>query len=317
MAYCLYMPNEVFAPVRTKRSLCGYLAVTLRGFCMGAADIVPGVSGGTMAFIMGIYEELIDSIRMFGRKEFIIEIAHFRFRQALKLLNLSFLIALGIGILTAVLTLSSGLEYLLAFHPVPVWSFFFGLVLASMHVVYLRVPLWTPLLWALFAIGTAGSYVFVGLIPVQTPDHPLFLIFSGAVAICAMILPGISGSFLLVLLGKYEFILQAVSDRDLVTVGYVAFGAVVGILAFSHVLSWLLHRYHDRTMAVLVGMMLGSLRKIWPWKEYDGMTEIGNAWPQPFVGGAIDTSFLVSVLLMALGFIVVFVLERYAKKMSA
>lgn len=221
-----------------------------KGFCMGAADIVPGVSGGTMAFILGIYEELIDSIADFGTRNF--------FRR------LPFLVPVGAGILLAIALLSIPLEYVLASYPAYVWSFFFGLVLASVFVVSKRIRTWSIPLILTLVLGVIIAYRIVGLVPVATPETPLFLIFSGAIAICAMILPGVSGAFLLVLLGKYEFILSAVNERDFMTIFYVGIGALIGIVLFARVLKWLFDHYHDLTVTLLIGLMIGSLRKIWP-----------------------------------------------------
>lgn len=277
---------------------------------MGAADIVPGVSGGTMAFILGIYEELIDSIRTLGTKEFFTVVLHGRLREAVAMVNWRFLLALLSGIATAILSLARTLEYLLIHEPILIWSFFFGLVLASVVVVSQRIKRWTRPLLLSAIIGGVGAYFFVGLVPVETPNAPWFLMLSGAVAICAMILPGISGSFVLVLLGKYEYILRAVNERDIATVGYVAFGIVVGIIAFTQFLSWLLHHYHDLTVAFLIGLMLGSLRKVWPWKLEDS-----NVLPRLLdAGGNIDQQLLTGLCLIIFGFVVVVALERIAQK---
>jgi len=242
-----------------------YAVLVLKGFCMGAADVVPGVSGGTMAFILGIYEELIASIRSLDLQAlgllFTGRIGEFgsRFRWP-------FLLAVGGGILLAIFTLARLLSWLLVHHPVLIWSFFLGLILASVVSVSRRVGRWTPPLWGALAVGIAGSYILVGVVPVSTPTAPWFLFLSGGVAICAMILPGISGSFVLVLLGKYLYVLEAVNQRDLLTLAVVGAGAVAGLTAFSRLLGWLLQRHHDLMVALLTGLMLGSLRKVWPWK---------------------------------------------------
>ncbi len=243
-----------------------YLGLVLRGIFMGAADIVPGVSGGTMAFILGIYEELIDSIRMVGQPEFIKAALGLRLREALDMLNWKFLLAVATGIFIAVFTLAHALEWLLVNQPVFVWSFFFGLVLASVFVVSRRIDRWTPSLVVAMVLAAAAAFLLVGLVPGQTPDTWWFLFLSGAVAICAMILPGISGAFILVLLGKYEYVLRAVTQRDIITLGLVAAGAAIGLVTFAQILSWLFKNYHTFTVASLTGLMLGSLRKVWPWK---------------------------------------------------
>lgn len=280
-----------------------HIGLALRGFCMGAADIVPGVSGGTMAFILGIYEELIDAIRLFGRKEFWGEIVRGNMHRALLLPKWGFLCSVGAGILCAGVTLAAPLEHLLETQPTLVWAFFFGLVAASVLIVAARIRTWRPRYIVALIFGCLVAYVIVGLVPLSTPDDPWFLVLCGAIAICAMILPGISGSFLLVLLGKYEFVLNAVNEREFLSIGYIGIGAVAGIIAFSQVLGWLFRSYHDLTVALLVGMMIGSLRKIWPWKE-------GAANILPSLEG--DTVQLMGY--MAIGAIVVFAIEILAHR---
>lgn len=244
-----------------------YVGIGLRGVCMGSADIVPGVSGGTMAFILGIYEELIDSIRTLGRPEFLRAVGTLKWRTALSLLNWKFLGALGAGIGLAVATLANVLESLLTNHPVLVWSFFFGLIVASVWTVSKRIEQWSIDRIASVAIGTIAGFLFVGLVPVQTPETWWFLMISGALASCALILPGISGAFLLVLLGKYQFVLAAVKGLQIVPIFFVGLGASVGVVSFAQILGWLFRRFHDLVIALLTGLMIGSLRKVWPWKE--------------------------------------------------
>lgn len=264
--------EETAVLLKKRRSLTEYLGLVARGICMGAADIVPGVSGGTMAFILGIYEELIDSIRTIGRPNFLQAALRFRLKEVLQILNWEFLLAIASGIFIAIVTLSHALETLLENQPVYLWSFFFGLVLASVLVVSKRIKQWQPPLFAVLLVGAVAAYLLVGLVPVHTPNVWWFLILSGAVASCALILPGISGAFLLVLLGKYQYVLGSVNDLrggDLnaaVPLILVGIGAAIGLITFSQVLSWLFHRYHDLTVALLIGLMVGSLRKIWPWK---------------------------------------------------
>ena len=245
----------------------GYIGLAARGFAMGCADVVPGVSGGTMAFILGIYEELVMSIRAGARGPFWRALVKLDIRSALAAVNAPFLAAVLAGIAIAIVTLAPGLEWLFEHRPVLLWSFFFGLVLASIVTVRKRIERWTAPLFAALAAGAGGAFYLVGAVPVQTPEAAWFLFLSGMLAICAMILPGISGSFILVLLGKYQFVLAAVNQRDLVSLGIVALGAVVGVVSFAQVLAWLFKRYHDLTVALLIGLMAGSLRKVWPWKE--------------------------------------------------
>ncbi len=270
---------------------------------MGAADIVPGVSGGTMAFILGIYEELIAAIALFGKKAFWSDIAHGKIQHALMRPKWGFLLSVGAGILCAAAVLASPLEHLLETDPTAVWSFFFGLVFASIFVVAMRVKKWIPRRCVALIIGVVIAYLLVGLVPVQTPEAGWFLVLCGAITICAMILPGVSGAFLLVLLGKYEFVLTSVTNRDLGPITLIGIGAVIGLILFSQILGWLFARYHDLTVALLTGLMIGSLRKIWPWKEGPN-----NILPQ-LQGGTL------SVLgLMALGCMLVIVIEVIAHR---
>jgi putative membrane protein len=300
-----------------------YAGLVARGFLMGSADVVPGVSGGTMAFILGIYEELISSIRAIGRPEFWRAAMRLRFGQALQTINWPFLLAVGSGIALAVITLARGLEWLLIHQPVLLWSFFFGLVLGSVLTVSRRVRRWRLPLWAALAAGTIGAYVLVGLVPLHTPNTWWFLFLSGAIAICAMILPGISGAFVLVLLGKYAPVLNAVNQRDFVTLALVGAGAAVGIVSFAQLLGWLFRRYHDLTVALLIGLMLGSLRKVWPWKVTlesvaDSSGELlpvvqQNELPPLLIQGAVNPEVLIAGGLAVAGFAVVVILERWAK----
>lgn len=276
-----------------------YLKLAIKGYCMGAADVVPGVSGGTMAFILGIYEELVKSIRSFDLA-FIKLLVSGDIRQAVSHVNLRFLVALFSGILLAIVTLSKLISWLLHTHPVFIWAFFFGLVLASVFIVFKRIETWTvPRALAVF-FGAVGAYIIVGLVPMQTSNAAWFVFLSGAVAICAMILPGISGSFILVLLGKYQYILDAVNNRDIFTLAVFVLGTGVGILAFSRILNWLLDRYRDLTIAVLCGFMIGSLRKVWPWKALQT-----NVLPEQ-----LDGAVILAIGLMLSAFVLVLVLEK-------
>jgi putative membrane protein len=292
-----------FSTIMYSFYMCRIFKLVLTGFCMGAADIVPGVSGGTMALVLDIYEELVDSIRRCASGELWRPLLHGDIRKTIERSNWKFLVAVGAGILLAIALLSHLLESLLERYPIFVWSFFFGLVLASSFVVSKRIAQWNLALSITLVLGGVFAYGIVGLVPIETPTAPWFLLLSGAIAICAMILPGISGSFLLVILGKYEFILHAVNTRDFASLSYVALGAGGGILAFSHVLSSLLHRYHDLTIAFLTGLMLGSLRKVWPWKLQDI-----NVLPD------LNTAFVFSVGLMFLGCVTVVLLEKTANR---
>lgn len=327
---------------KKKRTLKGYAGITLRGICMGSADIVPGVSGGTMAFILGIYEELINSIKTLGDKEFLLAVGTFKIKKVLQIFNWEFLLALALGIALAVATLVRVLHDLLGDEnrAVYVWSFFFGLVLASTFVVSKRVKQWTIGKIAILIFGATFGYLLVGVLPLQTPDTWWFWMITGAIASCALILPGISGAFLLVLLGKYEDVLAAASsvlDGDFSQISiliFLALGAAIGLIAFSKFLSWLFKQYHDFTIAFLIGLMLGSLRKIWPWKvETDWLTnaagnfvldsdgiripiEIKNVAPDLSTPEGV-TQFALAVVLALIGATAVILLDRYAGKKEA
>jgi putative membrane protein len=301
---------------KTKRSLSDYVILASKGFCMGAADVVPGVSGGTMAFILGIYEELIHAIKSFDLRSMRLLLT-FKIRAFFESISWRFLLALGLGILMAIFTLARLLAWLLHNTPVLIWSFFLGLILASVMTVSRRVQSWQPLTWVMLIAGLIGIYLLVGLVPGTTPNDLWFLFVSGAVAICAMILPGISGSFILVLMGKYQYILEAVNQRDFLVLFIVAAGACVGIAAFSRLLAWLLRRYHDLMVAFLTGLMLGSLRKIWPWKETleSIMDSHGNIVPivqDNILPGQLNGEVFAAFALMAAGFLVVLILDRLA-----
>ena len=307
------MPNN-----KRHRSFFDHIILGLKGFCMGASDVVPGVSGGTMAFILGIYEELIDAIKSVDLTSFRL-LATFNIRGFFERIPWQFLMAVGVGILTAIFSLAKVLSWLLQNKPVLIWSFFFGLIIASIVTVSRRVGNWTPSRWTAFLGGALGAYVIVGLVPVATPEEPWFLFLSGAIAICAMILPGISGSFILVLLGKYQFVLEAVNNRDFWVLSLVAAGACVGLALFSRLLGWLFKTYHDVTVAILAGLMLGSLRKVWPWKEtLQSLTDRHgkiipvvqeNVLPSQWTG-----EVAMALTLAMIGFLAVFLLDRMASQ---
>ncbi len=247
--------------------------IALKGVLMGAADVVPGVSGGTIAFVTGIYDRLLAAISTF-------DLAWFRsfftgrFKEAFGRIPWGFLLPLVAGIAFSIFSLARGVSWLLEHQPRELWSFFFGLVLASTYVVAAGIRSRGPGFWAWLAAGTVGAYLLVGLIPVATPTTFWFTFLSGAVAATAMILPGISGSFILVLLSQYHRMLEAVKGLDLYVLIFFVSGAFVGLISFSRILKWLLGRFHLQTLAVLCGFMLGSLRKVWPYQEVLESTQI-------------------------------------------
>jgi putative membrane protein len=291
------------------------LRLFFTGFTMGSADIVPGVSGGTIAFIFGIYEELLYSIKLVSGQVPRL-LLQGKIKEAIGVVPFPFLLPLGAGLAAAIITLTSVISYLLQTYPVFIWSFFFGLVLASVVIVSRRIVTWDLHDMVAATVAAAAAYLIVGAVPVETPATlPAFFI-SGAIAICAMILPGISGSFLLIIMGKYEQIVNAVTQRDFIILGTVILGAVLGLALFSRLLSWLFRRHHDVVVAVLTGFMVGSLRKIWPWKEtlttrinskgIEVPLQEANILPTAF-----DQSVMIALLLCALGIVLILLLERF------
>jgi putative membrane protein len=247
------------------RSLKENLVLFAKGLGMGAADIVPGVSGGTIAFITGIYGELLATIRSFDTDGIRLLIS-FRLPQFWKHINANFLLVLVSGILFAIVALSRIVLFLLENYAELLWSFFFGLIVASAWVVGKKIDRWSPGVIISGLLGVAVAYFITVATPTQTPETYWFVFLSGAIAICAMILPGVSGSFLLVLLAKYEYILGAVRDLKVGVIAAFGLGCVTGILIFSRLLHYMLEKHYNLTIALLSGFMVGSLNKVWPWK---------------------------------------------------
>lgn len=243
-----------------------YILLTLKGIAMGAADVVPGVSGGTIAFITGIYDELLKSIKSINIDAFKLFFTG-KFKQVMQHINGYFLISVLAGIAISVLSLAKLMVWLLTYHPIEIWSFFFGLIIASSILVASSVKEWNWKTILSSLIGAAIAYYITIASPTSTPDAYWFIFLSGAIAICAMILPGISGSFILLLLGKYTFIMDSIGNLKIDIIAVFIAGAGIGIIAFSHFLSWLLSKYKNITIAMLTGFMIGSLNKVWPWKE--------------------------------------------------
>ncbi len=311
---------------RQKRGIKDYVGLGAKGVAMGACDVVPGVSGGTMAFILGIYEELISSIRAIARKEFLGSLFRFQLKEAARAINLPFLLAVLSGIVIAVVSLAKLMEWLLQNQPVYLWSFFFGLIIASVIVVSKRIPKWNLRFVILLIITAIGAYILVGLVPAQTPDDYWFIFLSGGLAICAMILPGISGSFILLLLRKYEFIVGRIAKlsngtfetKDGIVLAIFALGCGVGLVTFAQLLGWLFKRYHDLTVAMLTGLMVGGLRKVWPWKEtvesvIDRHGELIPIVQENFFPG-FGGEFVIALGLALVGFVMVILIERIGMK---
>ncbi|MHA6246543.1 polyprenyl-phosphate transporter [Pontibacter sp. CAU 1760] len=304
-----------------RRSLKEYLLLFSKGAGMGAADVVPGVSGGTIAFITGIYEELLGSIRSVNGEALKL-LLRFRLADFWNHINGSFLVVLLSGILFSVVSLSRVILFWLENYPELLWSFFFGLIVASAVVVGKKITRWRPGVILVGLLGAAIAYYVTIATPTQTPEAYWFIFLSGAIAICAMILPGISGSFLLVLLAKYEFILNAVKELQVSVVAVFGAGCVVGILSFSHLLNWALKNYHNATVALLTGFMVGSLNKVWPWKQTletytDRHGEVKplvqqNISPAAFEALTGQPSFLIYGVMLALfGFAFVYLIDHF------
>lgn len=252
--------------MHSKRTGSDYLSLAGKGMMMGAADAVPGVSGGTIAFITGIYQELIHSIKLCGP-----EALSILFKQGIKAawthINGNFLIALFAGIAVSAMTLSRLVVYLLDSHPELLWSFFFGLILAAIWSLVRHITTWSMGLFLSFAIGTGIAYSVTIITPTAIEPTLLYFFLSGMLAICAMILPGISGAFILLLLGMYGPVMLAIKEFQFGILAIFASGCVIGLLSFSRVLDWMFTEYKNLTLALLGGFMLGSLNKVWPWKQ--------------------------------------------------
>ncbi len=305
------------------RSIKEYLVLVLKGMGMGAADVVPGVSGGTIAFITGIYSELINSIKSIDVKAFKLLLSG-KFSEFWKKINGTFLVAVFAGIFISILSLAKLLKFLLENYPILVWSFFFGLIVASAIFVGKNIKKWKPGIIIAAIIGIIIAYFITVISPAEANTSYWFIFVSGAIAICAMILPGISGSFILVLLGMYKFILQAVSDFNISVVLTFMAGAAIGIIAFSNVLSWFLKKYYDYTIAVLAGFMIGSLNKVWPWKKVietftDRHGEIKPLIEENILPGTFeqvtgnDSMLLWSILLAVAGILLILLFERFSE----
>ena len=312
------------------RNFKQYIIIILKGIAMGAADVVPGVSGGTIAFISGIYEELIETIHKldFGffkvwKKE--------GFIKAWKRYNLGFLFVLMAGIFTSILSLAKMITWLLANHPILVWSFFFGLVIASIVYIAKQISRWNLLSVLAILIAAGLSYYITIIEPIGTPDSTWFLFFAGFIAIIAMILPGISGSFILLLLGAYEAVIGTITqfiegvttmDWTLFSEAFIklivfALGAILGLKTFSRVLNWMFKHHKNTILAVLTGFMIGALNKIWPWKEVLKYRTNHSGEEVPFLEKSIlptqftdDPQLLFAIVFVVLGFLTIFVLER-------
>ena len=313
-----------------------YLIITLKGLAMGAADVVPGVSGGTIAFISGIYQELIDSINN-------VDISVLKtlkkdgLKAAWQQVNGGFLLALLTGIFISVLTFSKIITQLLASHPILVWSFFFGLIIASIALIWKETSNWKIVDILALIIGIALSYYITIARPVSSPDSYWYLFLSGFIAIIAMILPGISGAFILLLMGSYETVIGTINQfRDglvnfntevlgqaILKLGVFAIGAIIGLKSFSKVLHWMFEKHKNTTLALLIGFMAGSLNKVWPWKQVLETRINSHGEVVPYIDKSIlpqnfdgQPQILTAIILAIIGFIVIFGMEKLAAKLG-
>lgn len=314
------------------RSFLQYVVITAKGLAMGAADVVPGVSGGTIAFIAGIYEELIETIHK-------IDLGFFKiwkkegFKTAWVAYNLSFLVALFSGVFISILSLAKTITWLLTEHPILVWSFFFGLVIASILYIGNQIKFWNLKIIIALIVAAGLAYAITLAKPVGDIDSTWFLFLAGFIAIIAMILPGISGSFILLLLGAYTAIIGTLSQLgDGLTkldggIFFSAFGkllvfaagAIVGLKSFSRILNYMFKNFKNLTLAVLTGFMIGALNKIWPWKEVLENRTNHSGEQVPFLENSIlptnfdgDPKVLLAVVCMVIGFLTIFIMERFA-----
>ncbi len=320
------------------RGLGKNIMVAIKGACMGAADVIPGVSGGTIAFIMGIYDEFVGSLASINM-EAVKLLFSGKFKEFWKHINGSFLLSLAIGIGCSIILLAGLMQYLLANQPIRTWAFFFGLIVASSLFIIRGIQGWSVREILFMILGIILGVVICTLTPTQPPDGLWFIFLSGALAICAMVLPGISGSFILLILGKYEFIMGSISDllsgvnfgANLLTLSIFGIGVIVGILAFSKFLHWLLARWKKETMIVLAGFIIGSLVKVWPWSnmnaivksQFPVVTQMEEAGVTDLSGVIAEYSGLVNyeigsaIAFALLGFALVTGIEIVGKKLRS
>jgi putative membrane protein len=305
----------------------GYILLYLKGMAMGGADVVPGVSGGTIAFITGIYERLLHAIKQFNLEALSL-LRNVKLRRLWTHIDGAFLLTLFAGIATSVLSLANLITFLLEEYPIQVWAFFFGLIVISALIILGEVKKWNYGVIIAIIVGIGIAYLITAISPAETPDAPWFMFIAGAVAICAMILPGISGSFILLLFGKYEYVITAIKEFRIADLIFLGLGCVVGLLSFARLVSWLFNKYHNLTVGLLSGFMIGSLNKVWPWKNtidtyIDRHGEIQplyqvNVLPMEYFDlTGKDSYFLEAIAFAAIGFLLVLGIDRLAAYLSA
>lgn len=297
--------------------------IYLKGVAMGAADVVPGVSGGTIAFITGIYGQLLDALA--NMPQAAVLLLKGRVKQAWAVAHINFLLILFAGVLTSIVSLARLITWLLEHHSIAVWSFFFGLVLISCYFVGREIERWNWARYVFFVLGTLAAWYITIASPISWGHDSVSIFFAGAIAICAMILPGISGSFLLLLMGLYTFILDAVKNFDLSVILVFALGCVFGLLVFARILKTALQHYRDVTLALLTGFMLGSLNKVWPWKQTLTWFTAPNSAPKPLLQENIlpwnyaqisgqDTHLFLAVVMAVSAVFLVVAIEWFAQR---
>jgi putative membrane protein len=308
------------------RSLKDYILLYIKGIAMGSAGVIPGVSGGTVAFLTGIYDELLRSITAIDTEALKL-LTRLEFAAFWKKVNGNFLLVLVVGIVTGLLSLAKLTMYLLRHHPISIRSFFFGLILISAPFMFREIKKWSPLAVLSFIIGVAIAYSITVLSPIQSPDSIGFVFFAGALAICAMVLPGVSGVFILLLIGKYQFIVTSLMNFDILVILAFIMGCLAGILSFSRFLLWILDNYHSATVALLTGFMVGSLNKVWPWREVLEYVTSSKGEQVPVFDKSVlpwhfmattnkDPQVFQAILMMALGVFIVVLLEKIATRLK-
>ncbi|MDY0200192.1 MAG: DUF368 domain-containing protein [Tenuifilaceae bacterium] len=310
-----------------KKFLLTHLSYSLKGLGMGAANVIPGVSGGTVALITGIFERIINAIKSFDTHALKL-LFKGRFKELFKYVDLYFILSLGFGMLIGIVSLARILKFLFDSYPVYIWAFFFGLILASVYYVGKTISKWSLSVAVTFIIGAAIAVMVSFLTPATQNDSFVYLLICGAVAVSSMILPGLSGSFVLVLMGNYELVMiDAVNHADFAVLLPVVIGGVAGILVLSHGLSWVYKKYENQTVALLTGFILGSLSILWPWKNeiyrVDSMGEFvlkeGAKIVQGydlFVPNALTLEVGFAIFLGITGYLLIALMERIAKAKS-
>jgi|TARA_Y100000310_G_scaffold333761_1_gene411967 putative membrane protein len=300
------------------------LYLFLKGMAMGAAEVVPGVSGGTIAFITGIYERLLNAIRSLTPGGLLV-LKNRGVAACWRHIDGSFLVVLFLGMAVSILTVAQAVSVLLHQYPVGLWAFFFGLIVASSLVIGAQIETWHagPALFTL--VGMMTGLIVSNAIPIELEATPLFIFAGGAIAVCAWILPGLSGSFILLILGLYTYVIEAIRNLDLVVLSILAVGCAAGLLSFSHFLSHMLKRFRDETLATLTGFMLGSLTKVWPWKHTLSYQLDGQGKRIPLVQEAVtpetyiqltgaDPQLALAAMLALAGFATVLMMQKLTKK---